>query len=141
MGARVHTALTTAPLSASDAHDFVADRGAGAVAVFTGTVRDHADGREVTGLTYEAHEELAERRMADIADELARHDGVLAVWMEHRLGALGISEPAVVVAVSAAHRSDAFERCREGIDRVKSEVPIWKQEHWKDGGAHWPGTD
>lgn len=141
MGARVHTALRHEPLRVADGHDFVADSGAGATAVFTGTVRDHADGRAVTGLTYEAHEELASKRLAALADELARQDGVLAVWMEHRLGALSVGEAAVVVAVSSGHRAEAFDRCREGIDRLKAEIPIWKQEHWRDGGAHWPGTD
>lgn len=138
---RVHTALRTAPLDVAAAHAFVADASSGASVVFTGTVRDHAEGRDVAGLTYEAYEELAGKRLAALADEIAARSRVRAVWMEHRLGDLAIGEPSVVVAVSAGHRPEAFDCCREGIDRLKAEIPIWKQEHWKAGGAHWPGTD
>ncbi|MBW3604147.1 MAG: molybdenum cofactor biosynthesis protein MoaE [Actinobacteria bacterium] len=142
MNARVHTAITHEPLSSDAAHAFVGDPGAGAVVVFTGTVRNHADGRDVSGLTYEAYEEQARTRLAAVADEVvAAWPSVLAVWMTHRLGGLAIGEPSVVVAVSAAHRGEAFAAARQGIDTLKSTVPIWKQEHWADGGAHWPGTD
>lgn len=138
---RVHTALRTAPLDVASAHAFVADASAGASVVFTGMVRDHAEGREVAGLTYEAYVERASQRLAALAAELASRSRVRAVWMEHRVGALRIGEPSVVVAVSAGHRPEAFDCCREGIDRLKAEIPIWKQEHWADGGTHWPGTD
>jgi molybdopterin synthase catalytic subunit len=142
MRARLHTSITHDPLSADDAHRFVGDPAAGAVVVFTGTVRDHAEGRQVSGLTYEAYQEEAARRLAALADEVAgRWPSVRAVWMTHRLGALGIGEPSVVVGVSADHRGAAFAAARHGIDTLKDTVPIWKQEHWADGGAHWPGTD
>jgi molybdopterin synthase catalytic subunit len=65
---------------------------------------------------------------------------VRAVWLEHRTGALAIGEPSVVVAVSAPHRDEAFAAARYGIDTLKATVPIWKQEHWRDGGRHWPGS-
>lgn len=141
MDARVHTALTAAPLSVDAAHAFCADPSAGAVVVFTGTVREHAEGRAVEGLTYEAFEEEAQRRLADLADDLAGSEGIRAVWLEHRTGPLPVGEVSVVVGVSAGHRPEAFSVARSGIDRLKAEVPIWKQEHWRDGGTHWPGTD
>jgi molybdopterin synthase catalytic subunit len=142
MSARVHTAITHEPLAVDAAHSFAADPRAGAVVVFTGTVRNHADGREVSGLTYEAYEEHAAERLAALAEEvIATWPSVRAVWMMHRLGALTIGEPSVVVGVSADHRDEAFGAARHGIDTLKASVPIWKQEHWADGGAHWPGTD
>lgn len=140
MPARTHVALTTEPLSLDEAHDWCADPTVGGIVVFTGTVRDHAEGRAVDGLTYEAYEELARERLAALADSLAARDGVVAVWLAHRTGALEVGEVAVVAAVAAGHRPEAFATCRDAIDRLKAEVPIWKQEHWADGGSHWPGT-
>jgi molybdopterin synthase catalytic subunit len=140
--ARLHTRLTVEPLSVEDAHAFLADRGAGAAVVFTGMVRDHAEGRDVRGLTYEAFAERAEGQLAEVARGVAeRWPDARAVWMEHRTGDLGIGEPSVVVGVSAPHRAAAFEAARHGIDTLKETVAIWKQEHWADGHAHWPGTD
>lgn len=142
MSARLHTCITHDPLSVADAHRFVGDPRAGAVVVFTGTVRDHAEGLQVSGLTYEAYQEEAASRLAGLADEVAgQWPSVRAVWMTHRLGALTIGEPSVVVGVSADHREEAFAAARHGIDTLKATVPIWKQEHWAAGGAHWPGTD
>ncbi len=140
MPARTHVALTTEPLSVDDAHQWCADPRAGAVVVFSGTVRDHAEGRAVDGLCYEAYEELAKARLDALAESLASREGVVAVWLTHRTGALGIGEVAVVAAVGAGHRPEAFATCRDAIDRLKAEVPIWKQEHWADGGSHWPGA-
>ena len=142
MQTRLHTRLTGEPLSLDAAQAFVAAPGAGASVVFAGTVRDHSDGRPVAGLTYEAYEEVASARLTALAsDILDRWPDLCAVYMEHRTGDLSVGEPAVVVAVSAGHREAAFEAARYGIDTLKASVPIWKQEHWADGGAHWPGTD
>lgn len=141
MSARVHTALRDDPLSVEAAHAFVADTAAGATVVFTGTVRDHSDGRAVTGLTYEAFGERAEPQLAALAATVAdKWPAARAIWMEHRVGSLELTEPAVVVAVSCDHRAEAFEAARYGIDSLKSTVAIWKQEQWADGGAHWPGA-
>jgi molybdopterin synthase catalytic subunit len=141
-GARLHWRLTDEPLSTADAHAFVADPGAGGTVVFTGTVRNHAEGRPVSGMVYEAFTERAEAQLAAIAREVA--DGwpeARAVWVEHRVGDLGIGEASVVVAVSAPHRDQAFAAARHGIDTLKVTAAIWKQEHWADGSSHWPGTD
>ncbi len=138
---RLHTALTSEPLSVVAAHEYVADPAAGALCVFTGTVRNQTEGRAVDRLHYEAYAERAEPALAELAAEVARRwPQVRAVWMEHRVGTLEIGEPAVVVAVSAGHRDQAFEAARHGIDTLKATVPIWKQEHWADGGTHWPGS-
>jgi molybdopterin synthase catalytic subunit len=144
---RVRTALSDAPLSLDDAHAFVADPAAGASVVFTGIVRDHAadDGgrvRDVRGLDYEAYAEVAERRMAELADQVAaRWPDLCAVHAVHRVGALAVGDLAVVVAVSSPHRHTAFDAGRHLIDELKATVPIWKREHWAEGGTHWPGTD
>jgi molybdopterin synthase catalytic subunit len=142
MPARLHTLLTSAPLSVQDAHAFVSDPAAGAAVVFTGMVRDHAEGRAVAGLDYEAYEERASAQLAALAESVGeKWPDALAIWMEHRVGSLGIGEPSVVVAVSAPHRVEAFDAARFGIDELKATVSIWKKEHWADGATHWPGTD
>ena len=128
-------------LPISDVHDWAVVPACGAVAMFTGTVRDHAPGRDgVTQLEYEAYDEAVESRLQAIADEVrVRWPSVGRIAMLHRVGALAVTEAAVVVAVSAGHRDVAFEAARYCIDTLKSTVPIWKKETW-DGGSEW-GTD
>ena len=113
----------------------------GAVVTFEGTVRDHAPGRDgVSSLEYEAYAEHVEPRLAAVAAEAgARWPGVGRVAILHRVGLLRVTEPAVIVVVSAAHRDDAFEAARFCIDTVKATAPIWKKETWS-GGADW-GAD
>lgn len=142
MTARVHTAITAEPLALEPAYAFLADPAAGAVVVFAGTVRNHAEGRSVAGLTYEAFADQAQARLEQLAAQLCtRWPSVRAVWMTHRTGALAIGEPSVVVGVSSDHRPVAFDAARHAIDTLKATVPIWKQELWSDGSSHWPGTD
>ena len=113
------------------------DPRAGACASFEGWVRDHNDGRAVTGLHYEAYVELAEREgEAILADAMQRFDIVEAVCT-HRIGELAIGELAVWVGVSAAHRDATFAACRWIIDEVKARVPIWKHERYAEGDAGW----
>ena len=141
MAPRLHTRLTGDPLSLDAAQHFCADPAAGAVVVFTGVVRDHSDGRPVAGLTYEAFAERATAQLGALAGHVvAQFPTVAAVWLEHRTGDLSVGEPAVVVAVSSGHRDEAFSAARWAIDALKADVAIWKQEHWADGAAHWPGT-
>jgi len=110
----------------------------GAAVLFTGTVRNVADGRPgVSALEYEAYEEEVEPRLAAIAAEARRRwPGVGRVALLHRVGRLGVGESAVAVAVSAPHRDDAFAAARYCIDTVKEAVPIWKREEW-EGGSDW----
>lgn len=133
--------LTAEPLRMGRAADWVQEPATGAVVVFSGTVRDHAEGRPgVSELEYEAYESQVEPRLARIA-RTARADrpgvGRIVIW--HRIGTLTVGETAVVVAAGAAHRSEAFEAARYCIDTVKATVPIWKRERW-DGGEGW-GVD
>lgn len=141
MAVRTHVRLSAEPLPLDAALRFVADPAAGGTVLFTGTARDHAEGRAVQALEYEAFTERAEPAMADLATRAAaRWPELRAVWLEHRTGRLAIGEEAVVVAVSAPHRDEAFAAARWLIDTLKAEVAIWKQEHWAGGGSHWPGT-
>ncbi len=111
---------------------------AGAVTLFIGTTRDHNDGRQVERLEYEAYEAMAVQEMRRIADDIAKQWDVVAVAMVHRVGVVPVGEASVAVAVSAAHRDEAFAACRYGIDTLKCTVPIWKKEYYR-GGEHWVG--
>ncbi|AEH08439.1 MULTISPECIES: molybdenum cofactor biosynthesis protein MoaE [Protofrankia] len=113
--------------------------GVGAVALFVGTVRDHDHGCAVTELEYTAHPR-AGAEIARVAAGVAAAHPVLAVAVTHRTGLLGIGDIAVVVAVGAAHRDEAFVACRHLIDEVKAQVPIWKRQVFTDGSSEWVGA-
>lgn len=131
-------ALRAEPLFPDQASAWVGRPDCGAVVVFTGTVRDHAEGRPgVTGLEYEAYaEQVVPRMQALVATMRGRWPvlGRVACW--HRVGALAVGDPAVVVAVSSPHRAEAFDAARWCIDTLKATLPIWKQESWA-GGRDW----
>lgn len=131
-------ALTAAPLPVSRAAEWVVVPGCGASVTFSGTVRDHAEGRPgVSALEYEAYAGQAEPRMRDIVDEARRRWPDLGrVVLLHRTGQLALCESSVVVSASAPHRGEAFEAARFVIDTLKATVPIWKKETW-DGGQDW----
>ncbi|MEA1902329.1 MAG: molybdenum cofactor biosynthesis protein MoaE [Actinomycetota bacterium] len=109
----------------------------GATVVFLGTVRDHSEGKTgVTHLSYEVFAEMVEPKIAEIVAEAARKWPVLSAAVEHRSGEVLLGEASVAVAVSCAHRGDAFDAARFVIDELKVRAPIWKKEHWP-GGAEW----
>lgn len=130
--------LTPTRLPVDEASSWAVVPGCGALVVFAGTVRDHAEGRAgVTLLEYEAYEEQADARMRSVgAAARGRWPGIGRLVLLHRVGALGLTEVAVLVAVSAPHRDEAFEAARWCIDTVKATVPIWKREEWA-GGSGW----
>ncbi|MBI3454737.1 MAG: molybdenum cofactor biosynthesis protein MoaE [Candidatus Rokubacteria bacterium] len=131
--------VTAEPLSAEALADAVTVPEAGGVAVFLGVVRDSNAGRRVVALEYEAHVPMAEAKMKEIGEAVYRRwPGVKQVAMAHRIGRLAIGEASVIIAVSAAHRRDAFQACHFAIDRLKETVPIWKKEIFDDG-AVWVG--
>lgn len=133
--------VTSAPLSAGPVGIWATTPDAGAVVTFSGTVRDHAPGRDgVTSLTYEAYVGAAVDRLAEVvADTRARWPEVRRVGALHRTGRLAVGDVAVVVAVSAPHRDAAFAAAAHCIDTLKATVPLWKKEAWA-GGEEW-GTD
>ena len=111
---------------------------AGGIALFAGAVRDHDHGYPVTGLTYVAHPS-AGAELRRVAAAVAEKYPVHAIAAVHRVGDLRIGELAVVVAVSCAHRGDAFDACRMLIDELKATVPIWKHQRFEDGSSEWVG--
>lgn len=130
--------LTSHPLPVDAATAWATTPACGAVVSFLGVVREQSEGRDgVRGLTYEAYEEEATCRFAEIAAEARqRWPDVERLALLHRVGDLALSETSVVVVASAPHRDEAFEAARFCIDTLKETAPIWKQEHW-DGGSDW----
>jgi MoaE-MoaD fusion protein len=132
-------AVVDRPLSPDDIAARVDDPGAGGIVIFSGVVRNNTDGRPVKFLEYEAHASMAEAKMREIGAAIrARWVGVRRIAMLHRIGRLEIGESSVLIAVSAAHRGDAFDACRYAIDTLKRTVPVWKKEHFEDGEV-WVG--
>ena len=131
--------ITTEVLSAEGLIERVRDPRAGAVVTFQGVTRN------VDRLEYEAYAEMAEPRIEAILREAIEHHGLCAAAAEHRIGTVPLSEPSVLVAVSAPHRDEAFAGAREVIDRIKAEAPIWKKEvdgeaeRWVEGDV--PATE
>ena len=106
----------------------VEDRGAGGIDIFIGTTRDNANGRNVLFLEYEAYVPMALKKMEEIANEARQRWCITKVAIVHRIGRVEIGEASVLIAVSSAHRNEAFEACRFAIDTLKETVPIWKKE-------------
>jgi len=131
--------VTTEPLSERALVEAVSDPGAGAIALFSGVVRDQTGGRRVKYLEYEAHAPMAEAKMREIAAQLrARWPGLARIALVHRIGRLEIGESSVMIAVSSPHRREALEACQVAIDTLKETVPVWKKEYFEDGEV-WVG--
>jgi molybdopterin synthase catalytic subunit len=130
--------LSASPLPVAEAAAWAVRPDCGGLVLFSGTARDHAEGRpQVQRLEYEAYEEQVVPRLADVADEARARWPVLGrIALLHRVGVLEIGDSAVVVAVSAPHRDEAFQAARFCIDTLKRSVPIWKRESWP-GGESW----
>ena len=131
--------LSAEPLSLEAVVREVRHDAAGAIATFTGTVRNRSRGRDVQYLEYEAYEGMAEEIMAELARELARRHELAAIAIHHRVGRVEIGEPSVVIAVSSPHRAAALAACKEAIDTLKGTVPLWKKEVY-EGGEEWIGS-
>jgi molybdopterin synthase catalytic subunit len=127
----VHVRLTSEPLTYDTLLDRVRDSRAGAIVVFEGVTR------EVAQLEYEAYGDMARAKIHEIVCAAVVKHGLTAAAVEHRVGTVPLSEPSVLVAVSAPHRAEAFAGAREIIDRLKAEAPIWKQEEgeWVQGAT------
>lgn len=130
--------LSGEPLSLDAVVDEVRSDRAGAIATFTGTTRVQSRGHTVLHLDYEAYEEMAEQVMAQIAEGLKRRYDLCEIAIHHRTGRVDIGEASVVIAVSAPHRQDALAACKEAIDTLKEQVPLWKKEFY-EGGEEWIG--
>ena len=162
----VHAVLSAEPISVEQAIAAVESDTAGAVVSFSGVVRNHDGGKQVSRLSYSAHP-TAHQVMADVVAGLVAEHSVPAgdaapggspedaaggagatqdgrqpvrIWAAHRIGMLEIGDPALVCAVSAAHRGQAFAVCAELVDRIKAQVPIWKEQFFADGPVEWVGA-
>lgn len=133
-------AIQRGPIDVSALCERVAGPAFGALATFSGTVRDTFEGRRVQHLEYEAYEAMALRTLHEIGAALHRRFGIGRIAIVHRTGRLAIGETSVAIAVSAAHRRPALEACAAAIDIVKSTVPVWKKEFY-EGGEVWREND
>jgi molybdopterin synthase catalytic subunit len=118
----------------------------GATLLFLGVVRDHADDRPVSGMRYDAYQEMASEVLRTIAEEAAGRLGTDHVAVVHRFGELAIGDVSVAIAVSSPHRAEAYKASRHVIEEIKERLPVWKKEHYVDGASEWvagtvpPGT-
>jgi molybdopterin synthase catalytic subunit len=124
------------PLSVDEVRAAAADPAAGAMALFLGAVRDHDHGRGVTALSYSAHPSAA-AELGRVAEKIAASHPVRAIAVLHRTGDLQLGDLAVVAAVSAEHRAEAFAACEALIDELKATVPIWKHQFFLGGESEW----
>ena len=131
--------VTDKPINLQELVDCVTDPEAGAIATFIGTTRNNNEGRKVIALDYEAYPEMAEKELARLGEEARRKWQICRMAIVHRVGPVLITEPSVMIAVSAAHREAAFAACRFAIEEIKRTVPIWKKEVY-EGGEIWIGT-
>ena len=132
--------IQDSPLSIDEAYRAVLTDEQGAVTIFVGRVRNHNQGNAITRLEYEAYTSMAEKEMQRVVEEVsALHPGTILACT-HRVGDLQVGDLAVVCAASAPHRSEAFAACRELIERIKANVPVWKREHGPDG-PYWIDFD
>lgn len=109
----------------------------GAVLLFLGVVRNHADGRPVDGMHYEAYAAMADQVLEEIAGEAAEIAGSDRIAVVHRTGELKIGEASVAIAVSSPHRAEAYAASRHVIEEIKKRLPVWKHEHYLDGEVGW----
>lgn len=131
--------VTDKPINLQELVDCVTDPEAGAIATFIGTTRNNNEGRKVIALDYEAYPEMAEKELTRLGEEAKRKWQIRRMAIVHRVGPVQITEPSVMIAVSAAHREAAFGACRFAIEEIKKTVPIWKKEVY-EGGEIWIGT-
>ena len=128
--------LTDQVISLSQFTSQVESVQAGALATFSGNVRILDNGREVTKLSYEIHPST-EQVLNDVVRDVASRHKVLGVAVAHRFGDIALGESALVVAISAEHRGDAFLACAEMVDEIKGRIPIWKHQIYSDGSDEW----
>ena len=139
-----HTALVNAEdekISSEKARKFVASDKNGAESVFIGRVRNENTGKEVTAVSYDAHDQAVIKSFKSIcADAINKFDKNAKIFLEHAKGYVPVGEISILIAVGSGHREEAFKICRYVLEEVKHQSPIWKKEHYVDGKEEWlPG--
>ncbi|MBX7112474.1 MAG: molybdenum cofactor biosynthesis protein MoaE [Dehalococcoidia bacterium] len=143
-GETPHFLVTADPLDRDALRELVRTDEAGAVVLFEGIVRNHHQGHAVLRLEYEAYPSMAEKQLAAVAREVLEEFGEREVYdlaAHHRTGTIEIGEASLLVAVSAAHRRDAFEAALRAVDRIKETVPVWKKEYGPEGAVWQEGVE
>ncbi|BBY24645.1 molybdenum cofactor biosynthesis protein MoaE [Mycobacterium stomatepiae] len=136
----LRAAITEQPISLAEHEELVDHQAAGAVVGFVGVIRNHDGGRPVTRLEYSAHPSAAQVMAEVVAEVSEAATGVRAVAASHRIGALHIGEAALVAAVAADHRQEAFATCAKLVDTIKARLPVWKHQFFDDGTDEWVGS-
>ena len=129
--------ITPQPIDPSAVLAHVSTGTAGAVLLFLGTVRNENEGRPVRGMRYDAYSEMAERVLREIVDEAGSAFGIERLHAVHRTGELEVGDVSVAIAVASAHRDAAYQASRFVIEEIKQRLPVWKHEHYAEGGSRW----
>ena len=133
----LHAAITRDPIDPAEVLQRVGDDVDGAIVLFLGVVRNHAEGRSVKGMRYDAYEEMAGEVLRCIAEEASARLGTDRVAVVHRVGELSVGDVSVAIAVSSPHRAEAYEASRYVIEEIKKRLPIWKKERYLEGDEAW----
>lgn len=133
----LRASLTRDPIDTSAVLGAVGSSDNGAALLFLGTVRQVNEGRAVTGMRYDAYQEMAEQVLAQIVTEAAAADGARDIVAVHRIGELALGEVSVAIAVATPHREQAYAASRRIIEQIKLRLPVWKQEHYADDASRW----
>ncbi|EDX85602.1 molybdopterin converting factor, subunit 2, putative [Synechococcus sp. PCC 7335] len=131
-------AIAFCPLDLAQAYALADDGANGAIALFSGMVRNQTDGQPVIALEYQAYEPMAIVVFQQIAAQIRQQwPDITRIVIHHRTGKLTVGEISVLVAIGSPHRAEAFAACQYAIDTLKHNAPIWKKEHWQDGSTSW----
>jgi len=129
--------ISKRPINISQILATCEDRSAGATVLFTGSVREHNNKENVSGIYYEAYEKMARNVLLEIENEVLKKWTIRKFIAIHRIGILKVNEVSVAIAVATEHRQDAFEACKYTINNIKTRIPIWKKELSESGKATW----
>jgi molybdopterin synthase catalytic subunit len=129
--------VTSDPIEPKEVVESVRKAESGALVIFHGVARNDSEGRRVVALEYDAYGSMAERKLREVAEEVAARWPITGIGILHRIGRLEIGEASLLVGVSSGHRAEAFEACHHAVDRIKQVVPIWKKEIWESGDGEW----
>lgn len=137
VSSRIHAEIVHDPIEPDVVLGRVGSDEDGAVLLFLGVVRDHADGRSVRGMRYDAYEEMASDIVRTIATEASERFGTDRISITHRVGELRVGEVSAAIAVSTPHRAEAYDASRWVIEEIKRRLPVWKKERYVEGDDAW----
>ena len=131
--------ITNDKISIASAEKFISSSKFGASIFFTGTVRDVNENKKVTGITYDAHDEMVIKSFEEIYQEASEKLKITdkAVFIEHTKGYLSLGDISILIAVACKHRDQAYVLSRYIIEEIKKRSPIWKKEHYDDQTTEW----